>query len=164
MKLSLYEIEKSQLQLIEALIDNGGEATPELEEALQINKDNLETKSTGYGFIIKQLDAECDIIDIEIKRLTALKKARVNSCDRLKYNISTAMQIFDVEEIKTPLFKISFRKSESVEVDNVDLLDEKFKKTQTTVTADKIAIKEAIKSGEVVIGAVIKSNRNLQIK
>jgi hypothetical protein len=74
------------------------------------------------------------------------------------------MQMFDVTELKTPLLKINFRKSESIEVTDIDLLDADFVKTTITKAADKIAIKEAIKSGENVQGAILQTNLNLQIK
>lgn len=164
MKLSLYDIEKSQLELVEALIDNGGELTEELESALALNKDNLEVKGTNYGFIIKQLKAEVSIIDAEIERLNALKKSRVKSIERLENNLSVAMQIFDIDKIESPVMKISFRKSESVEIDDVNLIDKKYINVKTTETPDKAAIKDAIKAGEIVIGAHISVNKNIQIK
>ena len=74
------------------------------------------------------------------------------------------MQLFEVEEIKTPLIKLNFRNSESVEITNEAQLAEKFLVVKTVVTPDKKAIKEAIKSGEFVEGATISYNRNLQIK
>lgn len=164
MKLSLYSIEKSQLELVEALIDNGGELTEELEAALALNRDNLEVKGTNYGFIIKQLKAEVSIIDAEIERLNALKKSRVKSIERLENNLSVAMQIFDIDKIESPVMKISFRKSESVEIDDVNLIDKKYINVKTTETPDKAAIKDAIKAGEIVIGAHISVNKNIQIK
>lgn len=165
MKLSLYNIELEYLQLVEALIENGGEATPELEEALQLNKQNLETKGTNYGLVVKQIEAECDIIDSEIARLTALKKSRGKAMDRLKNNLSTAMQLYDIEEIKTPILKINFRKSEAVEVVDLKLLDREYIKVSDPVeTADKTKIKDAIKEGKVVVGALLKQNKNLQIR
>ena len=162
MKLSLYSIEQEYLNIVESIIDAGGEITEEQETALSINKEQLQTKGVCYGFIVKQMEGEIDLIDTEIKRLTSLKKTRSNTIDRLKQNLSTAMQVFEVEEIKTPLIKINFRKSESVEMD--DNLDQKYVKTITTHTPDKLAIKEAIKQGIEVIGARIITNQNIQIK
>jgi hypothetical protein len=164
MKLSLYNIEQEYLSLIEKVIENEGELDFETEQALALNQHNLEVKGTNYGLVIKQLESECDIIDNEISRLTALKRSRGKIVDKLKENVSTAMQIYGITEIKSPILKISFRKSESVEVENVDLLDERFKVTKTTVQADKTKIKEAIKAGETIQGAVIKINQNIQIK
>lgn len=164
MKLSLYNIEQNYLNLVENLIENGGELTPELETELAITKQDLQNKGVCYGFIVKELEGNIDLIDLEIKRLNALKKPLVNSIDRLKNNLSQAMQMFEVTELKTPLLKINFRKSESVEIEDIGLLDSNFIKTTITKTADKIAIKDAIKSGENVQGAVLVTNQNLQIK
>ena len=164
MNLSLYTIQQEYLHIAEALLDNGGELTPELSEALTINQQNLETKSTNYGLVIKELESQIDIIDSEIKRLSALKASRNKTIDRLKENISTAMKIYNVEEIATPLLKINFRKSESVEVPVEAMLDKEYIVTKTTTSVDKVKIKEAIKRGETVFGAVLKENKNLQIK
>ena len=53
MKLSLYTIEQNYLTLVENLIDNGGELTPELETELAITKQDLQNKGVCYGFIVK---------------------------------------------------------------------------------------------------------------
>jgi hypothetical protein len=164
MKTSLYQIEQNYLNLVESLIENGGELTPELETELSINKEQLQNKGVCYGFIVKELEGNIDLIDLEIKRLQALKKPLVNSIDRLKNNLSQAMQMFDVTELKTPLLKINFRKSESVEIEDIALLDADFVKTTIIKAADKIAIKDAIKAEIPVRGAVLITNYNLQIK
>lgn len=165
MKLSLYKIEEEYLSIIESVLENGGELTPETETALRLNQANLETKGTNYGLVVKQLEGECDIIDSEIARLSGLKKTRVKLIDKLKENVSMAMQIYGIEEIKSPILKINFRKSESVEVEDLKLLDRKFIKVSEPVeSADKTKIKEAIKAGETVMGAIIKINQNIQIK
>jgi hypothetical protein len=164
MKLSLYEIEKSQIQLIDQLIENCGELTLEIEEALKINSENLTTKGTNYGFIIKQLTSECSIIDAEIDRLSDLKKSRTKSIEYLKNNLTMAMQLFEVDKIESPLLKISFRASESVEIDDVDSIPAEYMVTKTTTQPDKVKLKSAIKAGELIIGAHIQVNKNLQIK
>lgn len=162
--MNIYQIQNEYQLLINSIIENDGEITPEQELALTINKDQLQSKSESYAYVIKQMDAECDIIDLEVKRLNALKKVRSNAVERLKANISSAMLLFEVEEIKTPLIKLNFRNSESVEITNEEVLADKFLVVKTTTSPDKKAIKDAIKNGEVVEGAVISYNKNLQIK
>jgi hypothetical protein len=164
MKVALYQIEQEYLNIVQSIIDAGGEITEEQETALSISKEQLQNKGVCYGFIVKELEGNIDLIDLEIKRLNALKKPLVNSIDRLKNNLSQAMQMFDVTELKTPLLKINFRKSESIEVTDIDLLDADFVKTTITKAADKIAIKDAIKAEIPVRGAVLITNYNLQIK
>lgn len=164
MKLTIYQIEQSYNQLAEELIDNGGELTPELETALAITEEQLQNKSVAYSFVIKQMDADIDTIDAEIKRLQAAKKQREKASEYLKERIKHAMELFSIEEIKTPLVKINFRKSETVEVENVNELTSAYKTIKIVETADKAAIKSAIKNGIVVPGCSIVEHRNLQIK
>ena len=162
--MNIYDIKNEYQLIIADIINNDGEITPDQETALQINRAELETKGINYTYVIKQLDADCDAIDLEVKRLNALKKVRSNAVERLKANISSAMLLFEVEEIKTPLIKLNFRNSESVEITNEEVLADKFLVVKTTTSPDKKAIKDAIKNGEVVEGAVISYNKNLQIK
>lgn len=164
MKVSLYQIQNEYLQIVDTLIENGGEESPELKELIEINKEQLQTKGVCYGFIVKQLEANNDMIDAEIERLTKIRKSNSNAIDRLKTNLSTAMQIFEVEKLETPLIKISFRNSESVEITNESMIADKFKTIKTVESFDKKAIKEAIKKGEFVEGATINYNKNIQIK
>lgn len=164
MKIAIYEIEKQYINLAEQIIDNDGELTEELELALAINKEQLENKGQCYAYVIKELEAFNDAVDIEIKRLQALKKSRGKTVDRLKETIIKAMDLFEVTELKTPTLKINFRKSDTVEIENEALLDTAFLVTKTTVTPDKVAIKKAIKAGEFVTGAVLVEHNNLQIK
>lgn len=164
MKLSLYNIQQEYISLAESIIDNDGLLSEEMEAALQINKDQLESKSQCYGFIVRQLEGECDMIDNEIKRLEAMKKSRGKTVDRLKESVSKAMQLYEIDKIETPTIKISFRKSESIEIEEESLIDEKYMTVKTTKTPDKKAIKEAIKAGEIVLGVTLKENQNIQFK
>jgi hypothetical protein len=164
MKLTIYQIEQNYNQLAEQLIDNDGELTSELSEQLAITEEQLQNKSVAYSFVIKEMDADIDTIDAEIKRLQAAKKQREKATEYLKERIKHAMELFQIEEIKTPLVKINFRKSESVEVDDVNALPAAFKVVKVTEQADKVAIKAALKDGVDIIGCSIATHRNLQIK
>jgi hypothetical protein len=164
MNQSIYKIQNEFQLIIAEVINNEGEITPELETALIINKEQLQSKAVDYCYVIKQLDYDCEQIDNEIARLNKLKKVRSNLTDRLKNTVSSAMQLYDVEKIETPLIKLSFRNSESVEITNESQLDACFIVTKTVSSPDKKAIKDAIKSGVLVCGATISYNKNLQIK
>jgi hypothetical protein len=164
MRISIYQIEQSYNQLAEQLIDNDGELTTELSEQLAITEEQLQNKSVAYSFVIKEMDADVDIIDAEIKRLQAAKKQREKASEYLKDRIKHAMDLFSIDEIKTPLVKINFRKSETVEVNDVNALPAAFKVVKVTEQADKAAIKAALRDGVEVIGCRIETHRNLQIK
>jgi hypothetical protein len=161
---SIFKIQAEYQQIVNELIDNGGQLTSELELALQITKDNFHSKSENYAYITKQFNAEINIINEEVKRLEQSRKVREKAINRLKTNIEMAMITFEVDKIETPLIKISFRKSESVEVEDINTLPALYKVVKVSESADKLKIKDAIKSGILIEGCSIKVNKNLQIK
>lgn len=162
--MTIFKIQSEYQQIVNELIDNGGELTPELELAMQITKDNFHSKSENYGYCIREINYNKEIIEREIERLQKLNKSCSKTIDRLKDNIEYAMNTFEVDKIETPLIKISFRKSESVEVEDVNQLPNEYKVIKVTEAADKFKIKDAIKAGINIIGCYLKTNRNLQIK
>jgi hypothetical protein len=160
--MNLYEITEEALYLSTLLETE--ELTAELEEALHINQFQLQEKVGNYAKVIANYQAESDAIDQEIKRLKAMKDSREKKIEWLKESVKKAMLVSGIEKLESVLFKISVRRSEAVEVDVVEALPSAFQNVKNVVTADKVAIKEAIKRGENVIGARIVENFNLQIK
>lgn len=160
----IFEIGKEYIELIDQIEKNEGEITDEVETALAINEGEIKQKSVAYVAVIKSMESDVKTIDEEIKRLTALKKTRGNIILNLKDRLTYALNLFGIEEIKTELLKINFRKSKSVEVDDIDLLPETCKATTVSIKPDKKMIKQLIESGEKINGAHIQENRNLQIK
>ena len=161
---NIYKIETEYRDLISVLVENGGELTPEIEQALQINQKDLYRKSESYAYAIKELSGEIDIIKSEIERLQALISKRDKSISRMKETVLKAMELYEIDKIETPMIKISVRESEAVEVINENQIEPIFKVEKVTTTISKSAIKEAIKSGINVNGVVIKKNKSLQIK
>ena len=165
MKVSLYTIETEYLQMADALIENGGELTPELELSLAINKDQLQVKSAGYAFVIKDKDAEIAAIDTEIERLNKLKSVRVNAKERLKDAIKTAMELYGIEKIESNTIRITLAKSApSVVIEDESLIPEKYKRTETKTTISKKDISNDLKAGEKIKGCYLETNnKNLRI-
>ena len=115
---NIYKIETEYRDIISVLVENGGELTPEIEQALQINQKDLYRKSESYAYAIKELDGEIDIIKSEIERLQALISKRDKSICRMKETVLKAMELYEIDKIETPMIKISVRESEAVEVIN----------------------------------------------
>ena len=160
--MNLYEITVEQQQLNALLEENGGELTPEIEEALKINLDNFNAKAEGYVKAIKNYKAEEDAIAEEIKRLQEKKRVNANAQARLKEALKTAMDTFDTPKVQAGLFKVSLTKSEAVNIINESLIPEEYKKVKYEVS--KTDIKNAIKSGLVVEGAEIVENKSITIR
>lgn len=160
---SLYKIRVEHLQLMQDIEFNEGEITPEIEQALQLTQDEFNDKALSYGLVVKHFDDETTIIEKEIDRLSKMLAQSKKKKELFKQVLSDAMQQFGVEKIETPTLKLSFRKSESVEVD-ADQLSNDYMVEKTTYTPDKNKIKAAIKEGIKVNGASLVTKQNLQIK
>ena len=160
---TLYQINNEYLELITQVENSEGELTPELEQALTINKSELEVKSIAYTEIIKQRESLNTRIDDEIKRLQALKKQNDNLVQRLKNNLLNAVNLFG--NFEAGFLKFSTRKSVSVELDiDVNDLQKEYKTIKVTEAPDKMKIKKALEQGEEVKGCYLVTKQNLQIK
>lgn len=160
---SLYKINAEYMELFGRIEMAEGVLTPELEEELIIKKSELEVKSIAYVEVIKQRESLNDRIDEEIKRLQAIKKNNDSLVSRLKTNLLQAVSLFGNYE--AGFLKIGTRKSKQVVVDyDVNDLPKQYKSVKVTETADKVAIKKALESGEAVYGCRLVENINLTIK
>lgn len=165
---SIYNITSDLKQIYEKLesgecIDQEtGEIEPEIINQLSITKEELQQKSIDYAYVIKSLDDNLDAYDKEIKRLQEQKKRIENAKQRMIEIVSNAMLDFGIVEVKGDTLKLNFRTSETVEVFDELLLDDKYKRVK--VEPDKVAIRKALKNGEEVQGARLLENKNLQIK
>ena len=161
MKTTLYNIEQEYLTLISEIEALDGELTPEIEDQLNINKEQLESKSVAYLQVISTKEGVNSAIDIEIKRLQALKKRNNGLVDNLKSRLLTAVTLFGNFEIG--FNKFGTRKSSAVNVEDINSLPTEYKTIKVTEAADKKAIKDAIKAGKDVPGCSIVENLNLKI-
>lgn len=160
---NIFQIQNEYMQLMNDIEIAEGEITEELSNRLAIVESDLQIKSQGYVSIIRHLDAECDIIDIEIKRLQQAKKQRENTVLRLKNAILQAMDTFEVETIQTPLNKLSLRSSKSVNIIDIEMLPNSCIVIEKK-SISKTEIKKLIESGIEISGAEIITNKSLQIK
>lgn len=160
--ISLYVIEKDLAQILLEIEDAGGVVSSEMESKLAITQETLNTKCAAYGYVVMEKEGNVSLIDAEIKRLQILKAKQQSVIENLKTRVSDAMLKYGIDKIETPMLKLSFRKSESVDILDESLLNAKYFSYRPTI--DKTAIKNDIKSGLLVEGATIVSKDNLQIK
>ena len=160
--MNLYQITQ-EAQYLAALLETE-ELTPELEAELLINQEQLQSKGINYAKVIANYQSESDAIDAEIKRLKTMKESRDKKVTWLTESLKKAMLVSGIEKIESPLFKISLRRSEAVEVEIPEALPVDWQVKKVTITADKVAIKKAIKEGYSITGARLVENFNISIK
>ena len=120
--MNLYELTAEQARIEAMLEENGGEITPEIEEALTLTAEALPKKVDGYGVLLRQFAAAEAACDAEIKRLQALKKTAQNAQRGMKDRILYAMQTFGYDKLAGEITKFSTRASKAVEIDEDTLL------------------------------------------
>jgi seryl-tRNA synthetase len=157
--MKLYELTQTYQTILDLDIDQES-----LETALESLNDTLEEKANSIGKVISQLNAESAAYKTEIDRLNAKKKQSESKVESLKEYLDFAFKSMNVSKLETPLYKFSYRKSESVFIDNLEEIQEQYKRTEVVISVDKTSIKSAIKAGLEVKGAHIEEKQNLQIK
>lgn len=121
---NLYLIQEELLKLFNEIEENGGELTPELEEALAVKQEELVSKVKSYTDVIKSLKTDIGAIKEEKTRLDAYQKSKEKLIDRLTKVIVEAIDKFgDTTKSGTKFVswdtgKVSIRKSQAIELDD----------------------------------------------
>lgn len=152
---NLYEIDAQIMECVD--FETGEIIDVERLEALQMEFDS---KVEGIALWIKSLVAEAKMVKEEKDNLATRQKACENKAESLKKYLASAL---GGEKFKTSKVSISYRKSKSVEVEDISLLDDdylKFKEPE----ADKTKIKKALEEGISLQGVSLVEKNNIQIK
>ena len=95
--MNIWQIQQELLDIFNELEENGGELTPELEDKLNITQSEFKNKIENYLYVIKKTESDINACDAEAKRLTALKKSKQNTVDRIKSVMAKAIEQFGDE-------------------------------------------------------------------
>lgn len=153
---SLYDIDSRILNLTDK--ETGEILDEQAFEALQMERNE---KLENIALWVKNLTSEAEALKAEEKAFAEREKAARNKAESLKRYLDSALK---GQKFNTTKVAISYRKSTSVDVLDVEKLPEAYRKTVTTVSADKTAIGLALKAGELVDGATLVEKNNLSIK
>lgn len=164
MKQTLYEISQEYLELAARIEENEGELTPELEEALAINEENHNAKIESYAAVIANYKAEAEACKAESKRLKEKADAALRHAETLKETIVRFLTVTDRRKVQAGNWSVSLRDSEAVSVTDESLLPSDYWREKVERSVDKVAVKNAIKGGQVIPGAELVTNTSLQIK
>ena len=155
--MTIFDIDEAILNLVDE--ETGEVVDIEALEALEMERDR---KVSNIACWIKQLDAEAEAIKAEKKKLADRQTAKENKSKALREFLT---RILNGEKFEDSRCKVSYRRSESVEVaDDIDfnyIPDEYIKVTKAI---DKTAIKTAIKAGHTYKGVQLVQNTSIQVK
>lgn len=153
--MNIFEIDKQLL----ALQDENGEILDfEAFEALVMER---EQKCENLAKWIKNLKALANGITEEIATLkTKLDKVEAKT-KKLEEHLARCLE---GHKFTTPAVTVTFRKSETAEVDDESLVPAAFIKETVTRKPDKAKIKALLKLGTAVPGCHLEEHQNINIK
>lgn len=175
---SLYELNK-EFYTLKDILENDFEVNPETGEIID-NKAvidelfselslNLNEKLNNCQSWINSQVAEIKAYEAKTKHYKDLAEVEANKgkqlqkkVDYLIENMKTAVLLTKDKKIETDLFKFTAKKSESVEVQDAELLPRAYIRLKRE--ADKKLIKEALKRGEQIEGCSIVEKYSLGVK
>ena len=125
---NIYQIKQELLAIFDELEENGGELTPELEEQLNISKEEFRDKIKSYSNVVKMLENDITDIKEEKARLSDLQKSKEKSIEKLKKIMVESIEMFGDTTKSGSKFidfgtgKVSVRQTQAVEVeeDSID--------------------------------------------
>ncbi len=164
MSFKLYELTELYQNIWELVGDDEVDVGT-LESALSQVEDNIESKSESIAKLVKGIDGDIEALKEEEKRLAKRRKTLENKQNNIKLYLENQLKAMDIDKVKTPLFTISIQKNPpSVHILNEELIPNKYKKTETTISISKKDLLEDLKLGEIIDGAEIKQEKSLRIK
>ena len=155
MKMSLYQIDE---QILACLDDETGEIlNTEKLEALGMAR---EQKIEGISLFYKNTLAEVEALKKEEQAFATRRKSAESLAERLKNHLEYALcgQTF-----QTPKVRISYRKSEQVDVTDVYAVKSTWLK-EVVPSVDKTKVKAALNQGIEIDGCKLVEKLNIQIK
>ena len=153
--MKLYEIDNAILGCVD--VETGEIFDIDKFEELSMERD---AKIENICLWIKNLKAEAEALKAEKDAFAERQKKAENKMESLKKYISSYLEGAKFETAKV---KVSFRKSETLEIsEDANIPDEflKFKEPEV----NKTELKKALKAGQHFEGVVLVQNQNIQIK
>lgn len=152
--------------MVEALTNTQDDAQA-IADTIEAESLPLEEKAQRVAYAPKILEAEADAIEAAAKEMVARAKAKRTRAEHIREYLKTCMEVAGVSKIECPQFAISIKKNPpAVDVFEPDLIPAEFMRQPETPpkVIDKAAIKEAIKAGQIVPGALLAAGTRIEIK
>jgi hypothetical protein len=97
----LWKINQNLIEVFDEIYENEGELTPELEQKLNITRENTSDIFYQVDKMYKIASSECTIIEDEVKRLNAMLLQRAKFMDMIDKTIHPIVERFGVEDEKS---------------------------------------------------------------
>ncbi len=119
---SLYDLQALAFRTELELEENGGELTPEIEEALATTESQIPAKVDAYKGYLDFLDGRVELLKAAIQEMQRKKKAVENAKERVKDYVKQTMLSFGLDKIKGEVYTASLRETKSLKVEDGTLI------------------------------------------
>lgn len=159
---NLYEIIQQTTNVIQAIMENGGELTPELEQALSNIQLQYAEKVDGYQFFIERVEKEKEYWQEKAEYYFKIAQSLDVLRSKLRNNIKQAMLILqqDVAKGNDTKFKLVNHKPKLI-IDET-LLEPKWIMEVKTLVPDREKIRACLESGMEIRGARLEEVHQLR--
>lgn len=134
-----------------------------LDNLVQVKQETLARGLESLCKIRARKELTIAALKAEIARLTGRAATETHALERLENYIMDVYKRSGEKKVEAGTFVVSTRVSNSVYVDP-GFSNPEYLRTTTTTTVDKIALREALKSGAKIDGAYMTTKENLQIR
>lgn len=157
--MNLYELTQNYLQVLE-MAENG----EDLADTLEALEDAIEVKAENTAKVIKQLEANAEMLANEARRLSERKSAIENNVRNLKSYLQDQLDKCGKTKIKGEIFTVALQNNpQSVDIINESLIPSAYF-IQQEPKLDRKELLTHLKAGEEIAGVTIKQTKSLRIR
>ena len=121
-------------------------------------------KVDAFGSFIRVESARAEACKKEAQRLANKAKTAEGRISCLKHMYLCTMQSAGLKKVQGSAYTLSIREADSVNVTDVTVLPDLYIRRKETVEPDKVVLREALKGGIEIPGAVLVKTSSLQIR
>lgn len=155
---ALYEMTQQMRELAEMLNSDDESLVLAIQDTMQGIEGEIAVKAEAIVMLSRNMAGDIAALDVEIERLTDLKRVRTNGHTKLMDYLKRNMEAAGIKNIDRPLFKITLvTGTEKCVIDDEKAVPDDYVSVKTNVTPDKRAILAYLKE-------IREANKEIQAK
>ena len=166
--MNLYELTQEQAALVALIDEHTNPETGELDaaysEALEASELATAAKLEAVEAFRRGLRAEVDALNAEIDRMCKKRKSLESRHEGLGKYIALCLTLAGLDHLKAGTFDFRMQANAPAVVLLCEAADLPVEYRKATWTADKVAIKEALKRGEELEFAILSPSKSLRVR
>jgi hypothetical protein len=164
--MKLYEISDDYMRTLEGVVidEDTGEII-DITGNLPVVREHFIAKAKNVAYVFSNLDAEIAAIKKAEGMMTRRRKRLESESKKIRLYLKNEMQRTGISKVDCEYFSIKVKKNPPhVKVLNEKLIPAIYKTVEIMETIDKSAIRDAIKAGVEVPGAILENDTKLDVK